>query len=59
MMTRLLTPKQREQYEICGRCGYCRINVRHETDREHSIEGPGYYRDTQFCVFLGSGKVSP
>ena len=31
--------------EPCARCGYARINVRHETDPATSPEGPAYYAD--------------
>lgn len=29
----------------CCKCGYARINVRHETDPETAPEGPAYYAD--------------
>lgn len=47
--------------EKCARCGYARINVIHETDREHAPEGLAYYADIPFCEFTPSinafGKV--
>lgn len=45
--------------EECGRCGYARRNVRHETDREHAPEGLAYYADVPFCDFLPTGHRSP
>jgi hypothetical protein len=43
-------------YAKCARCGYARINVRHETDREHAPEGLDYYADVPFCEFLATTK---
>ena len=45
--------------ETCGRCGYARQNVRHETDREHAPEGLAYYADVPFCEFLTDHRSAP
>jgi hypothetical protein len=38
----------------CATCGQARINVIHETDREHAPEGPDYYADVPFCEFAST-----
>jgi hypothetical protein len=38
----------------CAACGYYRINVIHETDREHAPEGLDYYADVPFCAFVST-----
>ncbi|HSW43517.1 MAG TPA: hypothetical protein VLM76_13500 [Patescibacteria group bacterium] len=54
---------EREAYHSakCSHCGHARINVIHETDREHAPEGLAYYADVPFCEFEPSinafGKV--
>lgn len=48
-----MTDQQPMYSQRCARCGYARINVRHETDREHSPEGLAYFADADvpFCEF--------
>ncbi len=46
------------EMELCGRCGYARINVVHETDREHAPEGLAYYADVPFCEFRPTGQYT-
>lgn len=48
--------REERDMERCGRCGYARINVVHETDREHAPEGLSYYSDIPFCEFLPTGE---
>lgn len=39
---------------LCATCGSARINVIHETDREHAPEGLAYYADLPFCEFTST-----
>ncbi|HSW43512.1 MAG TPA: hypothetical protein VLM76_13475 [Patescibacteria group bacterium] len=43
--------RQAHDYAKCARCGHARVNVIHETDREHAPEGLDYYADVPFCEF--------
>jgi hypothetical protein len=49
--------RQKSWSERCARCGYARLNVRHNTTPESQTEGPDYYaRMTDLHAFEPTGR---